>query len=282
MSAPTATRAVPDASLGQRRGRPFRARAFPGAAAVSFVALAFLYVPMAVVVVLSFNVGERALIWEGFGTDWFGRVLSNADLVDATLVSLRLATAATVLATVMAVGIALVLDRWGRRGSGIALALIGAPLVIPEVVLGVATLGFIRLWGLAPGFTALLLAHTAFCIPFALLPVRARLSQLDPAYAEAAQDLGASTWRTVRRVLLPLLLPGIVSGALLAFIISLDDVIISSFLSAAGSTTLPIYLFGLVRKGVSPGVNAVATLLLLLSVVVVTVSYLLTRKRTAS
>ncbi len=264
------------------RSRPFRARAFPGAAAVSFVALAFLYVPMAVVVVLSFNAGERALIWEGFSTAWFGRVLGNADLVDATVVSLRLATSATLLATVMALGVALVLDRWGRRGSGVALALIGAPLIIPEVVLGVATLGFIRLWGLPPGFLALLLAHTTFCIPFALLPIRARLSQLDPAYVEAAQDLGASTWRTVRRVLLPLLLPGIVSGALLAFIISLDDVIISSFLSAAGSTTLPIYLFGLVRKGVSPGVNAVATLLLLLSVVVVTVSYLLTRKRTAS
>ena len=281
MSAPAAV----DPATGQgavRRSRPFRARAFPGAAAVSFVALAFLYVPMAVVVVLSFNAGERALIWEGFSTAWFGRVLGNADLVDATVVSLRLATSATLLATVMALGVALVLDRWGRRGSGVALALIGAPLIIPEVVLGVATLGFIRLWGLSPGFLALLLAHTTFCIPFALLPIRARLSQLDPAYVEAAQDLGASTWRTVRRVLLPLLLPGIVAGALLAFIISLDDVIISSFLSAAGSTTLPIYLFGLVRKGVSPGVNAVATLLLLLSVVVVTVSYLLTRKRTAS
>ncbi len=262
--------------------RPFRARAFPGAAAVSFVALAFLYVPMAVVVALSFNAGDRALIWEGFSTVWFGRVLDDADLVDATVVSLRLAAGATVLATAMALGIALVLDRWGRRGAGIALALIGAPLIIPEVVLGVATLGFIRLWGLPPGFLALLLAHTTFCIPFALLPIRARLSQLDPAYAEAAQDLGASSRLMVRRVLLPLLLPGIVSGALLAFIISLDDVIISSFLSAAGSTTLPIYLFGLVRKGVSPGVNAVATLLLLLSVVVVTVSYLLTRKRTAS
>jgi len=264
-----------------RPPRAFRVRSYPGAAAVSFLALAFLYVPMAVVVALAFNVGDRALIWEGFGTVWFGRVVANADLVDAAVVSLQLATAATVLATVMAVGIALVLDRWGRRGAGIALALIGAPLVIPEVVLGVATLGFIRLWGLPPGFPALLLAHTTFCIPFALLPIRARLSQLDPAYAEAAADLGASNRRTVRRVLLPLLLPGIVSGALLAFIISLDDVIISSFLSAAGSTTLPIYLFGLVRKGVSPGVNAVATLLLLLSVVVVTVSYLLTRKRAA-
>ena len=281
MSAPAVPRPATTAPVRRRR-RAFSARAFPGTAAVSFVALAFLYVPMAVVVVLAFNTGDRALIWEGFGTQWFGRVLSNADLVDATLVSLRLAALATLLATVMAVGIALVLDRWGRRGAGIALALIGAPLIIPEVVLGVATLGFIRLWGLAPGFPALLLAHTTFCIPFALLPIRARLSQLDPAYAEAAADLGASSWRMLRRILLPLLLPGIVSGALLSFIISLDDVIISSFLSAAGSTTLPIYLFGLVRKGVSPGVNAVATLLLLLSGVVVTVTYLLTRKRTAT
>jgi spermidine/putrescine transport system permease protein len=262
-----------------RTPRALQLRRFPGFATIAWISLAFLYVPMAVVVLYAFNGGDHALVWDGFSTVWFARVLRDPDIVDATLVSLKLALIATVVSTAMAVGIALVLDRWRARSRGIAMALISAPLVIPEIVSGVATLGFIRLIGLPPGFTALVLAHVTFCIPFALLPLRARLSQLDPAYFEAGADLGATDWKLFRRITLPLLAPGIVSGALLAFIISLDDFIISSFLSAAGSTTLPIYLFGLIRKGVSPAVNAVATILLALSAAVVTSAFLMTQRR---
>jgi len=149
-------------------------------------------------------------------------------------------------------------------------------------VLAVATLAFIRMIGLTPGFTALVLAHTTFCIPFALMPVRSRLQALDGHVFEAAADLGATTWPMLRRVTLPLLTPGIVSGALLAFVISMDDFIISSFLSAAGSTTLPVYLFGLIRRGPSPSINVVAVLLLVLAVLVSTVTYLAPRRKRSS
>ncbi len=254
-------------------------RRFPTVAPVAWFTLFFLYFPMAIVVVYAFNAGSRALVWEGFSTQWFGIVVRDNNIIGATMVSLRLAVLAMTIATLMALGIALTLDRFRRRGHTVAMGLIAAPLVIPEIVLAVATLGFIRWIGLTPGFTSMLLAHITFCIPFALLPMRARLQELDPAYFEAAADLGANHALQFRRVTLPLMVPGIVSGALLAFIISMDDFIISNFLSAAGSTTLPIYLFGLIRKGASPAVNSIATLLLLLAVVIVLITYLLTQRR---
>lgn len=257
-------------------------RRFPLVGAVAVAVLLFLYVPMAVVVAYAFNSGEQALVWEGFSTRWFAEVVQDPRIVDATVNSLKVATAAMVVSVVVSVAILLVLDRYGRAGRAWALGLIAAPLVIPEIVLGVATLSFIRIVGLGPGFTALVLAHTTFCIPFALLPMRSRYAGLAPAYFEAAADLGATGFRLFRRVTLPLLTPGIVSGALLAFIISLDDVIISNFLTSAGTTTLPIYLFSLIRKGVSPAVDAVATLLLLLAVLVVAASTLLTQRKRES
>jgi len=268
-----------DQKTASKAPRALRLRHFPGVLPVAVLALVFLYVPMVVVVAYAFNKGDQALLWEGFGVDWFGKVVHNQDLVDSTVVSLRLAIGATVIATAMALGIALVLDRWGRRTRGVAMALIQAPLIVPEIVAAVGTLGFIRILGLRPGFTALLLAHVAFCIPFALLPLRARLAELDPAIFEAGADLGARAGTLMRRVTLPLLVPGIASGAMLAFIISLDDFIISSFLSSADSTTLPVYLFGLIRKGVSPAINAVATVLLLVSTVAVLLSYVITQRR---
>jgi spermidine/putrescine transport system permease protein len=254
-------------------------RRFPGMGPIAWFALAFLYIPMIAIVGYAFNSGDRALVWEGFSTVWFTRIFANPEIVDSTIVSFKLAFLAMVISTAMALGIALVLERYSTRGRAIALSLITAPLIIPEIVAGVATLGFIRIVGIHPGFTALLLAHVAFCIPFALLPIRARLGHIDKAVFEAGADLGATDWKLFRRVTLPVLMPGLVSGALLAFIISLDDFIISSFLSSADTTTLPIYLFGLIRKGVSPAVNAVSTVLLLLSALIVTATYLLTQRR---
>ena len=254
-------------------------RKFPGIAPIAWFALAFLYIPMVAIVAYAFNSGERALVREGFSTIWFTRIFENPEIVDSTIVSFKLALIAMVVSTAMALGISLVLERWSSRGRVLALSLITAPLIIPEIVAGVATLGFIRIVGIHTGFLALVLAHVAFCIPFALLPIRARLQHIDRAVFEAGADLGATDWKLFRRVTLPVLMPGIVSGALLAFIISLDDFIISSFLSSADSTTLPIYLFGLIRKGVSPAVNAVSTVLLVLSAVIVTSTYLITQRR---
>ena len=184
-----------------------------------------------------------------------------------------------VLSTVIGVLFILAADQMSRAGSALAGWLINASLIIPEVVLGVATMGFIRMIGLKPGLLPLILAHTTFCIPFVVMPLRARLQTIDTSCFEAAVDLGASPIITVRRVTLPLLAPAIVSGALMAFVISMDDFMISNFLTSAGTTTLPIYIFSLIRKGVNPSINVVATLLLLLAVIVTVISSVLTNRK---
>jgi spermidine/putrescine transport system permease protein len=257
--------------------RPPRAldpRSFPGVGTVAVVGLVFLYAPILLTTVYAFNAGQQALVWDGFSTRWFGYVLTNTAMIDTAVTSLKLAVTATVLAVVLALAFVLAADGLRRAGSALANALLAAPLVVPEVVLAVATLGFIRMIGLQPGFTALLLAHTTFCIPFAMMPIRSRLQGLGREVFEAGADLGARSGAMLRRVTLPLLVPGIVSGALLSFVVSMDDYIISAFLSSAGSTTLPVYLFGLIRRGPSPAINVVAVLLLALAVLITSVTYL--------
>ncbi len=259
--------------------RALRLRDFPGVGAISVVALIFLYVPIIITTIYAFNAGDSALVWKGFSLRWFGEVAQNANLMKSVWVSLQIAIVATVVATVFSILFALSVERLRAKGSAIATAILTAPLVIPEIVLAVATLGFIRLIGLPPGMTALMLAHASFCIPFALMPIRARLKGLGSSYFEAATDLGASNWQMFRRVTLPLLVPGIISGAILAFVISLDDFIISNFLSASGATPLPVFLFSLIRRGASPAVNVVATLLLVLAIVVTTITFLQSQRR---
>ncbi len=262
--------------------RGFDIRRFPGFAGASWAVLAFLYLPLVSVVVYSFNANRLVTQWAGFSWKWYGEVARRPEIRDALSLSLRLAATATIFATLLALGGALGLTAMNRRGSGLALALIGAPLVIPEVVSAIATLAFFVLIDLPLGFNALLLAHTAFCIPFALLPIRARLNEIDHRMFEAAVDLGASRWMTLRRVTLPLLGPGIMSGALLSFIISLDDYLISAFLGGPSTTTLPVFIFGMIRNGITPAVNALSTLLLILSVVITSFSYYFGQKRRLS
>ena len=249
-------------------------RRYPGVGPAARLAFAFLYAPLAVVVVYSFNAGPIVSRWEGFSLFWYREVLERSDVRDAVWTSLRVAVAASAAGTVLAVLAALGIVEMLRRGSSLAVGFLSTPLLIPEIVTAVGTLSFFVLLDFERGMTTLVLAHTAFCIPFALLPIRARLAELDPAVFEAASDLGASGLRLFRRVTVPLLVPGIVSGGLLAFIISLDDYLISAFVAGPTSTTLPIFLFGLIRRGASPLINAVSTLLLLVTVAVLTASYL--------
>jgi spermidine/putrescine transport system permease protein len=193
--------------------------------------------------------------------------------------SLRVASISTVLSVLFATGLAIGLLRMARAGRTFAWSLIMAPLVIPEIVFAIGTLALFVQIRFPLGVDAITLAHTAFCIPFALLPIRARLRTVDLSIYEAAADLGANEWTIFRRITLPLLAPGIVAGALLAFIISLDDFIVSYFLAGAGGTTLPVYIFGMIRNAITPGVNALSTLLLLVSVVIVTISYIIARRK---
>lgn len=264
----------------RRSGRAVNSlRRLPGVAPISVLVLLFLYLPMLMVVAFAFNGGNQALLWKGFSLRWFAKVFADDSIISATLTSLEVATLAMAFSTLIGVMFVLAADDMSRAGSVVASALINASLIIPEVVLGIATMGFIRLLGMSPGFVPLVLAHTTFCVPFVVMPLRARLQSIDRSCFEAAADLGATRMRTVLRVTLPLLAPAIVSGALMAFVISMDDFMISNFLTSAGTTTLPIYIFSLIRKGVNPSVNVVATLLLLMAVVVTVASTLLTDRR---
>lgn len=261
------------------RGTGEALKDFPLFFVISILVFAFLYIPLIFVVGYSFNENRVVTVWKGFTFDWYANVLSNGDIQRALWNSLRIATVATVLSVLFALGLAVGLLRMLRSGRVFAWALIGAPLIIPEIVFAIGSLALFVQLGLALGVGVITLAHTAFCIPFALLPIRARLRSVDIAVYEAAADLGANEWRIFRRITLPLLAPGIVAGALLAFIISLDDFIVSYFLAGPGGTTLPVYIFGMIRNAITPGVNALSTLLLLASVLLVTVSFLISRRK---
>ena len=254
-------------------------RNFPGFSVTSWFVLFFLYIPMAIVVFYSFNSNRILMIWHGFSLNWYNKAIHNDDMLRALKNSLQVASVATVLSTIFALLATLGMVRMARKGKAFSWLLLGAPLIIPEIVLAIGTLGFFIAVGIPLGKTALILAHTAFCIPFAMLPIRARLVSLDTAPFEAASDLGASEWQILRRITLPLLSPAIVAGALLAFAISIDDFITSFFVAGPGATTLPVYIFGMIRSNITPEVNAISTLLLLFSGIVLIGSYVLDRVR---
>jgi len=246
---------------------------------MAVIVFGFLYIPLVFVVGYSFNSNRVVTVWKGFSLEWYADVLGNDDIQRAVINSLRVASISTVLSVILATGLAIGLLRMARAGKTFAWSLIMAPLVIPEIVFAIGTLALFVQIRFPLGVDAITLAHTAFCIPFALLPIRARLRSVDLAVYEAAADLGANEWVIFRRITLPLLAPGIIAGALLAFIISLDDFIVSYFLAGAGGTTLPVYIFGMIRNAITPGVNALSTLLLLASVLIVTVSYIIARRK---
>lgn len=243
--------------------------------AVSF--FAYVYLPIAILIGLSFNENEQATIWTGFSLDWYVKALHNDDMINAAKNSLIIAAVASALSTSLATlaAVRMTFDRF--RGQTAVGALIALPLTLPEIVTAVATLMLFSLVGLPLGLTSVILAHTVFCIPFAYLPIKAQLDRFDPKLTEAAGDLYARPLSTFFYVTLPLLAPGILSGAVLAFIISLDDFVTTFFVGGAGSTTLPLYIFGLIRVGVSPEVNAISTIMLVISIVMVSLSLLLNR-----
>ena len=253
-----------------RRG--FDWRRMPGMRLAGLVALAFLHLPLLVLVVLSFNANRVALVWGGVSPRWFAVALGNEDLRRTAVNSLVVASVATLASTLLALPAALALERGGAlRGRAAGEALIALPLVAPEIVTAVATLVLFEAVGLHAGLGNVVLAHVVFCIPFALLPIRARLRGLGPDLEDAARDLYAGPWRTFRLVTLPLLAPAVIAGATLAFVVSLDDFLITLIVAPAGATTLPVYLYGMLRLGVTPEANAAATLLLAVSVAAVVV-----------
>ena len=255
-------------------------RRLPGFKWVTVLFFLFLYLPLIILVVFSFNASRSATVWSGFSLEWYVKAFANDDIQRAAKNSLVIAICATVNATVIAAMAALTLGRNRRvKNKMLFSGILLLPLMIPEIVTAVATLTFFSAIGLSLGLGNIIIAHTVFCIPFAYLPIRARLEGMDESLETAAADLYAGRWQTLRLITLPLLAPGIVSGAMLAFIISLDDFIITLMVAEAGATTLPVYIYSLVRVGITPEVNAISTVLLGISILVVTVSYLIGKKK---
>lgn len=260
--------------------RRFDWRHMPGGRSLMAGMLLFLYAPLLVLVIYAFNSSRIVTVWGGFSLRWFQMVLDNPDIRRTAYTSLIVAIAATILSTLFAIAGALALERGSlRRGRGTVEGLIALPLVVPEIVVAITTLVFFSAIGLRLGAGNLIIAHTVFCIPFALLPMRARLRDMGQSAETAARDLYADEWRVFRRITLPLMLPAIASGAMLAFVNSLDDFIISMMVSDAGTTTLPVYVYGMMRVGVTPEVNAVSAILLAISLVLVIAALLLTRRQ---
>jgi len=244
-------------------------RRYPGLGLFTVVFFAWLYLPIAVVIFYSFNENRLVSVWTGFSFKWYAQALSNENLLNAVKTSLSVAAIATVCATLIALMAALVLVR-GRdvKYRRLSETIVNLPLLLPEIVLAVAVLILFSQIGLADGFTKLVIGHTTFCTPFAFLPIRARLQGMEPDFEEASADLYADRWTTFRRVTLPLIAPGVFAGAMLAFVISMDDFITSNMLNAGGATTLPVYIFGLIRQGTTPELNAISTLIVLVSLLV--------------
>ncbi len=255
---------------------------YPGFALLSAICLGLLYIPLGVLVLFSFNERRSVSNWSDFSLDWYAKALANDAIRQAAINSLLVAVVATLAATVLATAAALATAR-GQRFRGLALcyAVINSPLMVPEIVTAVALLSFLSLIGLQLGVGNVMIAHAVFCIPFAYLPIRARLRSMDTTLEEAAADLHADPVRVFRYITLPLIMPGILAGAALAFVISLDDFIITQMVASAGATTLPVYIYGQVRMGVTPEVNAVSTMLLGVSAVFVSLMFLF-RKREKS
>ena len=252
---------------------------YRGLGAWTIVFFVFLYLPIVVLIFYSFNANRMVMNWGGFGFDWYLKAFQNDDIQKAVWNSLIVATVATVVATAIATAGALVLARGGNfRGKTVSLGLITLPLMVPEIVTAVAVLIFFAAIGLNWGLGNVIIAHTTFCIPFAFMPIRARLEGMDTSLEQAARDLYASPWEAFRFVSVPLLMPGIVAGAMLSFVISMDDFIITLMVGGAGSTTLPVYIYSMIRRGLTPEINAVSTMLLFVSIAIVTAYWVLSRK----
>lgn len=231
---------------------------------------AFFYVPIASMIFYSFNKSRLATVWGGFSTEWYGKLLDNQQVLDAAWLSLRIAFVSATAATILGTMAGMALARFTRfRGRTLFSGLVSAPLVMPEVITGISlVLFFIALNSMigwpTRGFTTITLAHITFSLSYVTVVVQSRLASMDRSVEEAAMDLGSKPLRVLFDVTLPIIAPAIIAGWLLSFTLSLDDVVITAFTNGPGSTTLPLYIFSKVRLGVTPDMNALATIIVVL------------------
>ena len=243
-----------------------------------FVVYAYLYIPIIILVTNSFNEDRYGLSWKGFSWNWYERLFNNDTLIQAAFHSVTIAFFAATLATIVGGLTAIALYRYRFRGKQAVSGMLFIVMMSPDIVMAVSLLALFMVVGISLGFWSLLLAHVTFCLPYVTVTIFSRLNGFDARMLEAAKDLGASEVTILRKIILPLALPAVVSGWLLSFTISLDDVVVSSFISGVSYEILPLRIFSLVKTGVTPEVNALATIMIVLSLGLVILSQLVTRK----
>lgn len=237
--------------------------------AAAIVAYLFLYLPLAIVVAYSFNDSRLNAEWVGFTFDWYRKLAQNEEMITAAVNSLAIALAASVVSTALGTMAGVAMHRYRLR---LLPVLVLTPIAIPEILMGVALLIFFVMLNFTLGLVSVAIAHIAFCIGFVAIVVRARLAGMDESLVEAARDCGATPWQAFRRVTLPLIMPGVIAGALMAFTLSIDDFVITFFTAGAGTVTLPLQIYSMIKIAVTPEVNAVSTLLMLLTLVLIVVA----------
>ena len=242
----------------------------------------FLFAPIVVLIIFSFNDSRRNFQWRGFTLEWYPTVFANEQLLDALVVTLQIALVAVTVSTVLGTLLGLALARRRFRGKAPTETLLLIPMVTPEIVMGLSLLIFFsEALQSRGGFWQLSIAHITFCVSYVAIVVRARAAGMDPRLEEAARDLGASAIGAFRYVTLPLIAPAIISGALLAFALSFDDYVVSAFNAGVGSSTLPLYIYGKVKFGVTPEINAISTIIVAVTAVVILAAWRFGARRDA-
>ena len=244
-----------------------------------FLLFVFMYAPLLVVIVYSLTPTEYGVSWEGFTLKWYQAVLANENIKAALKVSLMVAIPTVLIATAIGTITAFTLYRYKFFGRALYQGILYIPLIMPDLVIGVALLLFYTFIKLELGVFTILLAHISFSIPLTTLVIIARMQRIDRSLEDAAMDLGADEWTTMRKVTLPLLKPGILAAALLTFPWSFNDFVITFFVSGVGSSTLPIRVFSMIRLGVSPVINALGTLIVVIPLILVVIGLLLERRK---
>ncbi len=247
----------------------------------SFMTLvyAFLYLPIIVLIANSFNANKFGMRWGGFTTKWYEALINNDSLMQAAWHSLNVAVFSATAATLIGSLTAVALFRYRFRGKGAVNGMLFVVMMSPDIVMAISLLALFLVMGVQLGFFTLLVAHITFCLPFVVVTVYSRLNGFDVKMLEAAKDLGASEWVILKQIIFPLAKPAVAAGWLLSFTLSLDDVIISSFVTGPTYEILPLKIYSMVKVGISPEVNALATVMLIVSLILVVISQLLAREK---
>jgi putrescine transport system permease protein len=249
-------------------------------ATVLTLGFAFLYLPIVILIVFSFNASQLVTVWGGFSTRWYAAILQNRQLLDSAWMTVQVAALSATLATAIGTLAALALTRYLRfRGRMLFTGMVYAPLVMPEVITGLSLLLLFVSLDIDRGFWTVSIAHATFTMGFVAVVVQSRLVTFDMALEEAAADLGATPWQVFVRITLPIIAPAVLAGFLLAFTLSLDDLVIASFTTGPGATTLPMRIYSQVRLGVTPEINAISTIMIGLVTVAVIVAALATKRQ---